>query len=98
LGSIISFLKDKDYRNLLFATLSMICIGSVAYHSLEKWSWVDSFYFSVVALTTVGFGDMAPKTDLGKIFTIFYLVLGVGLILTFIDTVYKHYLNRKNQI
>jgi len=76
----------------------MISIGSMVYHYVEKWPWIDSIYFSVVALTTVGFGDMAPITAYGKVFTIFYLITGVGLILTFIDTVYKHYSNRKNPI
>jgi len=95
MNSIISFMKDAEYRNLLITTVIMIVIGTFVYHKLESWSWVDSFYFSVVALTTVGFGDLTPQTDLGKLFTVIYLITGVGLILTFIDIVYKHYLNRK---
>lgn len=95
MNSIISFVKDAEYRNLLVTTVFMIVVGTFVYHKLENWSWVDSFYFSVVALTTVGFGDLTPQTDLGKLFTVIYLITGVGLILTFIDIVYKHYLNRK---
>lgn len=55
-------------------------LGTVVYHILEDWSWVDSFYFSVVALTTVGFGDLSPTTDASKLFTVFYLLIGVSLI------------------
>ena len=67
--TILSFLRDKEYRELLVTTFFVILVGSTIYHYLENWSWVDAIYFSVVTLTTVGFGDFAPKTDGGKIFT-----------------------------
>jgi hypothetical protein len=42
---------------------------------------VDALYFSVVTLTTVGYGDFAPQTDLGKLFTAVYVRLGIGILL-----------------
>ena len=93
--TIVSFLPDKEYRELLMTTFLVILGGSTVYHYLENWSWVDSIYFSVVTLTTVGFGDFAPKTDGGKIFTIFYIVIGIGIILSFINTLYEHYRDMK---
>ncbi|PCJ63736.1 MAG: transporter [Bacteroidetes bacterium] len=95
--TIVSFLKNKEYRELLLTTIIVITLGSFVYHSLEGWSWVDSIYFSVVTLTTVGFGDFAPQTDEGKIFTIFYIIIGIGIILGFINTLYDHYKNQKDQ-
>ena len=93
----ISFIKDKEYRDLLLTTLIFIIMGSTVYHFLEGWSWVDSIYFSVITLTTIGYGDFSPATDAGKLFTIFYIIIGIGLILNFIDTIYHHYAgeNRK---
>jgi voltage-gated potassium channel len=81
--SIISFLKDKSYRNLLFTTNFFIVLGTVVYHYIEGWSWLDSLYFLVITLTTIGYGDFSPQTDLGKIFTLLYIVVGVALILGF---------------
>jgi voltage-gated potassium channel Kch len=89
--TILSFLRDKEYRELLVTTFFVILVGSTVYHYLENWSWLDAIYFSVVTLTTVGFGDFAPKTDGGKIFTIFYIIIGIGIILSFINTLYEHY-------
>lgn len=89
--TIVSFLKDKNYRNLLYTSIVVLVIGTFTYHFLEGWSYIDSLYFSVVTLTTIGFGDFAPKTDLGKLFTITYILLGIGIILGFINTVYAHY-------
>ena len=66
-------------------------LGTVVYHYLEGWTWLDSFYFSFITLTTIGFGDFAPKTDAGKVFTLIYITIGVGIILAFINTLYRHY-------
>ena len=89
--SIISFLKDDDYRSLLLTSIVILAIGTVSYHLIEGWSWIDSLYFSVITLTTIGYGDFSPQTELGKLFTMFYILLGLGMILSFIQTVWRHY-------
>ncbi|MBV6485052.1 MAG: hypothetical protein KFKLKKLM_01599 [Flavobacteriales bacterium] len=94
---IISFLKDKEYRELLFTTFLVLVVGTVVFHFLEGWRWIDSLYFCVITLTTIGYGDFTPVTDLGKIFNMIYIVVGLGLILSFITTVYSHYNNTKKE-
>ncbi|OEK05742.1 potassium channel family protein [Roseivirga misakiensis] len=89
--TLLLFLKDREYRGLLMASAFIVTVGTVVYHYVEGWNWLDSLYFSVIALTTIGFGDFAPQTDLGKAFTIVYIIVGVGLILAFINTVYLHF-------
>lgn len=93
--TIITFLKNEDYRDLLYTTLLVLLLGSVTYRYLEGWSWLDSAYFSIITLTTVGYGDFSPQTSAGKLFTIFYIFIGIGIILTFVNTVYKHYNDTK---
>lgn len=92
-----TFLKDKEYRDLLFTTSLTLAFGSTVYHYVEGWSWIDSLYFSIITLTTIGYGDFSPQTQAGKLFTIFYIVLGIGIILTFIDTIYNHYNDMKHE-
>lgn len=53
--------------------------GAVFYHIVEKWNWIDSFYFTVITLSTVGYGDFSPQTNAGKLFTIPFIFVGVGL-------------------
>ena len=92
--SIISFLKDKSYRNLLFTTNFFIVLGTIVYHYIEGWSWLDTLYFSLITLTTIGYGDFSTQTDLGKIFTLLYIVIGVALILGFFNSLMLHF-NKK---
>ncbi len=91
LRTIISFLRDREYRNLLFATALILAFGTGMYMYLEGWGWIDALYFCVVTLSTIGFGDFTPQTDAGKLFTVFYVIIGIGLILTFINTLYDYY-------
>ena len=92
-----SFLEDDEYRDILITTIIIIVIGTIVYHYLEGWSYIDSLYFSVVTLTTIGYGDFAPQTDAGKLFTVLYIVTGIGMILSFINTVQHHYTYMKHK-
>lgn len=89
--TLLSFLRDEEYRSLLYTTLIIIALGSVVYHFLEGWRWVDCIYFSIITLTTIGYGDFSPQTDGGKIFTMLYILVGIGIILSFVNAVYHHY-------
>ncbi|MBI2172690.1 MAG: two pore domain potassium channel family protein [Candidatus Aenigmarchaeota archaeon] len=65
----------------------IILLGTIAYHNLERWNYVDSFYFSGITVMTVGYGDLHPTTPESKIFTVFFAAAGiaVGLVtLTFL--------------
>ena len=77
---------DKHiYRYLLSSAVLALGVGTVFYHLVEHFSWLNSYYFSAVTLTTVGYGDFVPHTDAGKIFTTFYVFFGIGIITTFIS-------------
>ena len=72
--------RDPVFRFLGLLTGGVLAIGTIFYHSVEGWRWLDSLYFCVMTLATVGYGDFSPKTDLGKIFTMIYVFLGIGLL------------------
>lgn len=71
-------------RRLLYATLAifaMLSVGTLGFHSLESWSWLDSLYVTAETVTTVGYGDLPPRTPGGKLFAIAFMLLGVGTVL-----------------
>lgn len=67
------------FRSALFLVIMTLLSGTIFYHTVEGWSWVDSFYFSVTTASTVGLGDLAPSTSIGKLFTSLYIFVGVGV-------------------
>ena len=82
-------------RGILFAVANIAAVGTVFYKLMEGWSWVDSFYFTMVTLTTVGYGDLTPSSDVAKLFTVFLIVSGVGFILAFLNFLATMTVNRK---
>ncbi len=77
------------FKLLGLAVFALLVLATVSYRGLEGWTWVDSFYFSTMAVTTVGFGDLAPTSDASKLFTVFYVLSGIGLITTYIDLQFR---------
>lgn len=70
---------------LIFLLLLLLVIAGIFYHYVEHLRWLDSFYFSVVTATTLGFGNITPKTDAGKIFTIFYVFASISFLFSFVN-------------
>lgn len=78
-------LRDPEFQAIIFLLMMSVLGGSIFYHWVEGWSWLDSAYFSVVALTTVGDATLGPTTSLSKIFTMGFSLIGIGLVLAFLS-------------
>jgi hypothetical protein len=85
------------FRVLGASALLTLVLGTVVYQLVEQWDWVDAFYFSVVALTTVGFGDLHPTTTFSKLFTVFYIFFGISLIGAYLNALLKRNASRIGQ-
>ena len=76
--------SDSQFRSLARLTVIAITSGVVFYSLVEHLSPLNALYFSVTTLATVGYGDYSPQTAGGKLFTIVYVLIGVGLLLAFL--------------
>jgi len=69
-------------KNLYFAIFLMIIlyiIGIAVYHNIEGWTYLEALYFLTATFTTVGYGDITPKTELGRLLTVFIIWIGVSI-------------------
>ena len=79
LKAILRSWSIPEFRAAMALAVILLASGTVFYHSVEGWSWIDSLYFCVTTMSTVGFGDLTPQTVFGKLFTIPYIFVGVGI-------------------
>lgn len=80
----------RNLRMVAVGALLLLVLGAVFYHIFEQLAWLDAFYFCTITLTTVGYGDITPHTPQGKLFTMFYVLIGVGVIATFANLLLKN--------
>ena len=83
------FLDSRTRPVLIYVTF-IVMIGAILFHWLEGWNWIDSFYFVIITLTTIGYGDFTPSTTITKLITIFYGVNGVIVLLAFFDIIRRY--------
>ena len=83
-------LSDPQFRALSFLVVVRLASGTVFYWRFEDWTVLDSLYFSDITLTTVGYGDLAQTTAPPKIFTIVYVLIGLGILVSFLSLVAGH--------
>jgi voltage-gated potassium channel len=72
-------MRNDGLWGLVGALAVLIGGGTVFYHLVEGWSWVDSFFFTVVTLSTVGYGSLVPQTVIGKLATTVFIFAGLGV-------------------
>ena len=81
--------KRKNRTNLRIAVIAVICavgLGTILFHRLEGWSILDSLYVTAQTVTTVGFGDLTPRTTWGRAFATVFMMVGVGIVLYALTT------------
>ena len=66
-------------RNALPLLSVYLLTETCFFHYCEGWSWRDALYFVVVTLTTIGYGDVTPKSDIGKLGAIMTILFGLSV-------------------
>lgn len=64
---------------ILTLLAALVGAGTVFFHIVEGWSLLDSYFFTVVTLSTVGYGSLVPVTVLGKLGTTVLIFSGIGV-------------------
>ncbi len=93
---------DKDFKFLFFFIIIILISATVFYTTVENWSVIDSLYFSVMTMATIGYGDLVPTTDVSKVFTIIFSFLAIGSFVAFtaksVQIIIENHQDRKERI
>jgi len=100
---------EKKYQRLNRQLISGILIlgglfflGTIWYYLIEKWSWADAAYMTIITLSTVGFGETHPLGVKSRLFTMVLILLGVitiGYIVNrFTELIIQDYFQQRNRL
>lgn len=79
----------QNQRRILFAVAAVaiaLALGTVGFYLIEGWSLRDSLYVAAQTVTTVGYGDLTPATQNGRIFSTVFMLVAVGVVLFSLTT------------
>lgn len=70
-------------------------IGTLFFHLVEGWRFIDAFYYTGITLTTVGYGDFTPTQDISKIVSVLFAFLGIGIVFYSVTLLAEGYFERQ---
>ena len=74
-------------RYAIMALAAAIVFGTIGFHFVEGWSLADSLYVTVQTLTTVGYGDVPPRSGAGRTFAVVVMLMGAGGVALAVSTI-----------
>ena len=93
--ALVGVWRDPETKALPVVAGALVLTGTLFYWRFEDWSLIESLYFCVVTLTTVGYGDLSPTTAGTQIFTIVYILTGFGVLVALLTAVAQQYMRHK---
>jgi len=96
-AGVASAFADPRTMGLFVLTLTVVLCAAVFYTLVEGWSFLDAVFFSVATISTVGYGDIVPETAPGKVFTIGFIFVGIGLFVLTAASIADHVIRRGQQ-
>ena len=83
----------ESVRSFLLAAaflLTSVLVGTLGYMVIEGYSGLDAFYMTMLIVSSVGFGEVLPLSDAGKIFTSVYMVLNLGIFAYIVSVISRY--------
>ena len=75
----------------------LLSVGIIGFMFFENMSFMNAIYFSIVTMATVGYGDIHPQTEIGKILALIIIIGGVGTFLGVIASITDLFVNRREE-
>src|SRR5438309_10168037 len=86
------FNELKHYTRILLPLYLMIAItiiGTIGYHFIANYPFFDAFYMTIITVATVGYGEVYPLNEAGRVFTVFLIIISFGTFAYAISSITK---------
>ncbi len=70
----------RNLKRIAAALAAVVAIGTVGFHYIEGWPWFDGFYMVVTTFTTIGYQEIHPLSQVGRVFNVALIIAGVSLV------------------
>ena len=92
-GRTRSFFNTNGFKYVCSVAIFSILVASIAISYIEKMDFFDAIWWSFVTTTTVGYGDISPSTNLGRLIAAILMIIGIGLIGSLTSTITTYFIN-----
>lgn len=82
---------------VILSLVGVLFAGTVFFHVVEGWGWLDSYFFTVITISTVGYGKLVPVTALGKIGTTVFIFVGLGVFAVAIQQFALYHMRKREE-
>lgn len=90
------FFNTNGFKYVLSLVAVSVLLSSIAISKVEHMPFTDALWWSFVTATTVGYGDLSPTTDVGRIIAALLMLVGIGLIGSLTSSITSFFLHEKN--
>lgn len=98
LHKVKRFLNTNGFKYILILSAICILIGSIGMMQFEGMKFSDAIWWSFVTATTVGYGDLSPSTNIGRMIAAFLMIIGIGLIGSLTSSITSFFLHEKKNV
>jgi len=88
------FLKTNGFIYLVWASLAILILAATLYSFAEHVSWDEALWWAIATASTVGYGDIAPHTSIGKWAATLLMLVGIGFIGALTSTITTYFAHR----
>ena len=80
-------------RTCAYLLTASLVFGTMGYVVIEGYSWGEGFYMAVITISTVGFGEIRPLSEAGRLFTSIFVIVNLGITALFVSALTQHLRN-----